>query len=206
MSAALHPCASLIAFCARWISGAQVRWVGCRADPRPRVYFANHSSHLDFVVLWAALPPHVRALTSPVAAQEYWEVSTLRSRLAGVFRPVMIPRCAPSPLDGRGSLIRLLTELDRGRSLVLFPEGTRGRGSDVGEFQGGLYQLFRQRPDLEAVPVWLDNLYRILPKGEFLPLPRARSRVIFGPPLQLGRGEEKRAFLARARQALQALR
>lgn len=204
-NAKTHPCAALLGFCARWISGAQVRWIGCRAERRPRVYFANHSSHLDFVVLWAALPADIREQTSPVAAQEYWG-SRLRCRLARLFRPVLIARGKSSPLAGREDLARLLAELDGGRSLVLFPEGTRGDGCEVAEFKSGLYELCRSRPELEAVPVYLENLHRILPKGEFLPLPLARGRVTFGPPLRFHRGEGHREFLSRARQALRALR
>ena len=206
MSEKSHLGATFLAGCARWISGAQVRWIGCRADPRPRVYFANHSSHLDFVVLWAALPPAIRDLTHPVAACDYWDAQPLRSRMARLFRPILIPRSAASPLDGRAVLSPLLSEIDRGRSLVIFPEGTRGSGAEVAEFKSGLYQLCRHRPHLEAVPVCLEGLHRIMPKGEFLPLPLGRSRVTFGPPLQIGDGEGNREFLARARQALRALR
>ena len=204
MTRSVHPGATLLAACARRISAAEVRWIGWRPDPRPRVYFANHSSHLDFVVLWAALPADVRALTRPVAACDYWEAARWRSRLAGLFQPILIPR-GPSPFGGRGVLARLIAEIDRGRSLVLFPEGTRGAGAELGEFKGGLYQLCRRRPDLEAAPVCLENLHRILPKGGLLPLPLARARVTFGPPLRLGRDEGSREFLARARAALHAL-
>ena len=56
MSDGIHPIASLLAALARFISGVQVQWAGCEPDERQRIYFANHTSHLDFVVLWSALP------------------------------------------------------------------------------------------------------------------------------------------------------
>src|SRR6266545_4553649 len=125
--AAVHPCAGLLASSAKWISGAHVRWIDCLAEPRPRVYFANHSSHLDFVVLWAALPAAIRVRTRPVAAREYWESTALKSYLATrIFRSVLVPRLNVAALAGREALSPLLDELDHGGSLILFPEGTRG--------------------------------------------------------------------------------
>ena len=188
MRPAIHPCARLLASCAKWISGARVRWIDGPPAPGPRVYFANHSSHLDFVVLWASLPARIRVHTRPVAAQEYWESTPWRSYLATrIFHSVLIPRLNGTVLLGRKTLCPLLDALDRGGSLILFPEGTRGDGGEVGPFKGGLYQLCRERPALEAVPVYLENLHRILPKGNLLPLPW-RSRVTFGPALRLDPG------------------
>jgi 1-acyl-sn-glycerol-3-phosphate acyltransferase len=86
-------------------------------------------------------------------------------------------------------------------SLIVFPEGTRSASGEVGPFRSGLYHLSRARPDAELVPVHLENLNRILPKGEALPVPMV-SRVTFGPVLPMGVGEQKEAFLERARTAL----
>jgi len=206
MSAHVHPCAGLLAAGARWLAGTRVRWVEAPSGDQPRVYFANHSSHLDFVVLWAALPPAIRQRTSPVACQEYWKSSALRRYVSTrVFRSVLIPRSHEATLGGRGALTPLLAELDRGRSLVLFPEGTRGTGLDIGPFKAGLYQICRQRPRTEAVPVYLDNLHRVLPKGEFIPVPLV-STVTFGKPLQIEPDEDHRHFLDRARRALRDLK
>ena len=197
---------SLIGRTARWISGVDVQWLWKPAELRPRIYFANHTSHLDALVLWAALPEPVRTVTRPVAAQDYWQRSWLRRYLAGrLFRSVLVPRAEGTPFSGRRILGSLLLELERGCSLILFPEGTRGSGEEIAEFKSGLYQLCRERGDLEAVPVYLDNLHRVLPKGKVLPS-LSKSRVIFGSPLRLRNGEDKSEFLCRARQTLCALR
>jgi len=181
----------------------QTRWIDCPAEARQRLYFANHTSHLDFVALWSALPEPVRTRTRPVAAREYWERNKLRSYLANrVFQSVLVARPNGHVLsDGRAILSPLLEELEKGSSLILFPEGTRGNGDEVGEFKGGLYHLCQSKPGLEAVPVYLENLNRILPKGEFLPLPLV-SRVTFGPPIWPAADEQKSEFLDRARLAL----
>jgi|SoiMethySBSTD1v2_1073268.scaffolds.fasta_scaffold340738_3 1-acyl-sn-glycerol-3-phosphate acyltransferase len=206
MSAMVHPAAMILSGMAKWISGADVQWLWRPTEPRPRVYFANHSSHLDALVLLAVLPAPIRSLTHPVAAQEYWQGSRLRSFLAArVFGSVLVPRSSGALFAGRAILSSLLRELERGCSLILFPEGKRGTGERIADFKSGLYQLCRERSGLEAVPVYLENLNRVLPKGRLLPSP-SRSRVIFGSPLSLQPGETRPGFLQRARQALQDLR
>jgi 1-acyl-sn-glycerol-3-phosphate acyltransferase len=211
MSNRIHPLASVIAAVARGISGVQVRWQGCRPDVRQRIYFANHTSHLDFVVLWSALPGEVRARARPVAAKDYWE-SGMRAYLAqNVFRAVLVQRGAreSTPEQVRAEAAAMINRLAEAmgdtESLIFFPEGTRGSGETMAPFRSGLYYLAKKRPDVELVPVYLENLYRILPKGEVLPVPLV-SLLTFGEPMQLGDGEEKRAFLDRASAAVSALR
>jgi 1-acyl-sn-glycerol-3-phosphate acyltransferase len=199
-----------LAVACRLITGATVEWRCGRQPERPRVYFGNHSSHLDFVVIWSALPPGLRRSARPVAGKDYWEKGRLRRYLAArVFHAVLIERsCAGAsaqPAAARAAIDRMAAELDARHALIVFPEGTRAQDGDVGPFKSGLYHLARARPDAELVPVYLENLNRILPKGEFLPVPML-SRVVFGQPLAAIPGEDKPAFLARARQELIHLR
>jgi len=86
-------------------------------------------------------------------------------------------------------------------SLIVFPEGTRSVNGEVAMFKSGLYHLAQVRPDVELVPVHLENLNRILPKGESLPVPML-SRLVFGAPIGVREGETKEEFLTRARAAL----
>jgi 1-acyl-sn-glycerol-3-phosphate acyltransferase len=212
MNSRIHPVASLLAAVARLISGVQVQWAGCEPDERQRIYFANHSSHLDFVVLWSALPSEIRARTRPIAAKDYWEATPLRRFLANnVFHAVFLDRGAkPKNPDehhfvGRHLMVEMGEALGSENSLILFPEGTRGTGERVGPFRSGLYHLAMHRPDVQLVPAYLENLNRILPKGEFLPVPMF-SLLTFGKPLQLEPGEDKDAFLERAHEAVSSLR
>ncbi|WP_290742400.1 1-acyl-sn-glycerol-3-phosphate acyltransferase [Amaricoccus sp.] len=194
------------------LTGATARWQGVAPDGRQRVYFANHASHLDFVVLWSALPPSVRAATRPVAGADYWNRDALRRFLAGrVFRAVLIERRsggAPTRdeilASARAAVAATAAALDDGSSIILFPEGTRGPGGMPQPFKSGLFHLCCERSGLELVPVWLDNLNRVLPKGEFLPVPLSATAT-FGAPLRLEPGEERDAFLERMRAALVAL-
>jgi 1-acyl-sn-glycerol-3-phosphate acyltransferase len=194
----------LIVLLARAITGAGVRWVGCAPSTRQRIYFANHTSHLDALVLWASLPGEVRALARPVAARDYWSVGRLRPYLATrVFNAVLIERLKVTAHDN--PIEQLITALGDQHSLIIFPEGGRQSGPEMAEFKSGLYHLARKRPDLELIPVLIDNANRILPKGEFLPVPFVCS-LSFGAPVALASGEGKAEFLSRARDAVMQLR
>ncbi len=203
-----HLLASFVAGLAKILAGATVRWIGCRPEPRQRIYFSNHTSHLDFVVIWSALPKELRASTRPVAARDYWERGPIRRYLARkLFRAVLVERVR-SPGEERGAvsaaasgLRAILAALEMNDSLILFPERTLSTTVRVQDFKPGLYHIVRHRPDLELVPVYVENLNRILPKGEFLPVP-VLSRVVFGEPLRLEEGEGKREFLERTRESV----
>jgi 1-acyl-sn-glycerol-3-phosphate acyltransferase len=167
------------------------------------VYFANHTSHLDAVVLWSALPTEIRNLTRPVAAKDYWVQTRWRRFLANSFNALLIDRkeikVHQSPVD------LMLQEIGTTYSLILFPEGGRTEDGTMGEFKSGLYYLAKKRPDLELVPVYMENLNRILPRGEYFPVPLLSS-ISIGAPIWLEAGEPKMAFLERARSAVKALR
>jgi len=207
-----HPLAGIIAGAARLISGVQVRWVDSQPDPGQAIYLTNHSSHLDFVVLWSSLPPPIRALTRPVAAQDYWDHGFRRALAVNVFNAVLVARHGSqshevdeTAHDPRLAIQHMLEAMGSEHSLILFPEGTRGTGEQVAAFKSGLYYLCDEKPGLRLVPAYLNNLNRILPKGEFLPVPFI-SKLTFGPSFTLAEGEPKAAFLSRAREAVCRLR
>ena len=196
--------ARCLAGVARILTGAQARWRGCAPEFRQRVYFANHTSNLDFVLLWAALPTPLRRVTRPVAAQDYWRGGITREFLASrVFRAVLIERRRVTKENN--PLAPMLEALHAGESLIIFPEGTRQPEGEVGEFKPGLFHLAKACPEVEFVPVFIENLNRVLPKGEVFPVPILCS-VNFGTPLRLAGTEGKVEFLDRARAALLSLK
>jgi 1-acyl-sn-glycerol-3-phosphate acyltransferase len=191
--------ARLITGFAWLVTGVRARWLGCGPSSAQRIYFANHSSHGDFVLLWSALPPALRAYTRPVAGADYWLKGSLRRWLINdVFRGVLIDRGGEKTAD---PIAVMLAALDAGDSLIIFPEGTRNPGEGMLPFKSGLYHLARQRPAVELVPVWLENLARVMPKGQVIPVPLLCS-VSFGAPIRLEAAEGKDAFLVRARQRI----
>jgi len=196
--------AALLVGVCRVLTGVRALWRDVAPQAGPRVYFANHASHLDGLVIWAALPGPLRQHTHPVAARDYWDASPLRHWLAGeVFGALLIERNGETR-DRQAVLEPLLAMLDAGEALILFPEGTRGDGSAIQPFKSGLYHLARQRPEVELVPVYLENLNRVLPKGTVLPVPLLCA-ARFGAPLRLEDGELRADFLTRARAAVEAL-
>lgn len=193
------PTAEVVAGLARFISGSRPRWVGCRPEPKQRIYFANHTSHLDAVVLWALLPPALRARTRPVAARDYWLAGPIRRHLAlRAFRAVLVDRV---PMFQQHPLEELHTALACGDSLILFPEGGRLRGPGVAEFRPGLWHLAHRHPDVEMIPVYLRFFDRVLPRGAHFPVPLLTD-VVFGAPLERRADETRQAFLVRAREAI----
>ncbi|HEX6250046.1 MAG TPA: lysophospholipid acyltransferase family protein [Gemmatimonadaceae bacterium] len=197
---------------AKLLTGAQVVRPLPAGPPRQRVFFANHTSHLDFVVLWAALPKEIRRRTRPVGGRDYWGTSALRRYIAeNAFNAILIDRSKTkhSPEQAaavaRAQIERIAAEMGDHYSIIVFPEGTRGSGERVGPFKSGLYHLCRLKPGLELVPVYLANMNRILPKGEIVPVPMVGS-VIFGDPLRMEEGEDKETFLTRTREAVVRLR
>jgi 1-acyl-sn-glycerol-3-phosphate acyltransferase len=197
--------AAMLAGLSRAICGTTVVWQCDARAARQRVYFGNHASHLDFVLIWSAFPADVRRTLRPVAGSDYWTGPVRRYLAEEVFHAVLIERAAGRSSDGAAAaaaaIHRMVDHMGDRHSLIVFPEGTRSLGGEPGPFKSGLFHLSRLRPDVELVPVYLDNLNRILPKGEILPVPML-SRIVFGAPLAPNAREDKSAFLARARGAL----
>lgn len=187
----------------RLFTGTQARWRGCDPAPTQRVYFANHTSNLDFLALWSVIPDDYRSHTRPVAAHDYWTSNQVRRFLADrVFRALLIERRKVT--KSNNPMSAMLEAIYRGESLIIFPEGGRSATDTMMPFKSGIYHLARQRPDIEFIPVYIQNLNRVLPKGEILPLPLICS-VTFGTPMKIGTDEDKDAFLGRARNSIEEM-
>ncbi len=196
MRALLH---SMVANVARLATGVR-RLPEAPCPAGPAIYFANHTSHLDFVVVWAALPGPAREKLSPAAAEDYWGRTALRRRIAcGLFQAVLIPRAGITRENN--PVERMAAALEAGRSVLIFPEGTRRDDGCVGEFRAGLWHLAKRFPAAPLVPVYLENLNRIMPKGTLLPVPLI-AQARFREPLVFAPEEPKNELLARARCAL----
>lgn len=187
----------------RVLTGAQARWLGCPPMAEQRIYFANHQSHADLVLIWAALPRELRSIVRPIAAKDYWTQSPFKKWITtAVFNAVYVSR---ERTAGEDPLEPLIEALQNGDSIILFPEGTRGHAEEPAAFKAGLYNLALRFPQVVLVPTWINNVQRVMPKGEVVPVPVLCS-VTFGAPMQLQADEERRTFLDRARANVLALR
>ncbi|MDP3651298.1 MAG: lysophospholipid acyltransferase family protein [Rhodoferax sp.] len=187
----------------RVLTGSQARWHGCPPKAEQRIYFANHQSHADLVMIWAALPQELRSVTRAIAARDYWTKTPFKQWLTTeVFNVIYVSRDRTADED---PLEPLLAALANGDSIILFPEGTRGHAEEPQAFKAGLYNLATKFPSAVLVPAWINNVQHVLPKGEVVPVPVLCS-VTFGAPIQLEEGEDRATFLKRAREAVMALR
>jgi len=189
---------------ARLVTGARALWRAGPPTAVQRIYYGNHSSHADFVLIWASLPEDLRVRTRPVAGADYWNTTRLRRWLINdVLRGVVIERTRTDA--GPDPIAQMVDALEHDDSLILFPEGTRNTtDATLLPFRSGIWRVVSERPDVECVPVWIENLNRVMPKVEFLPIPLLCT-LTFGAPLRIEAGEDKDAFVERLRDALLAL-
>ncbi len=174
----------------RALTGAQARWHGCPPKAEQRIYFANHQSHADLVMIWAALPEELRGITRPIAAKDYWTASPFKQWITTeVFHAVYVDRQRVGDAD---PLEPLMEALGQGDSIILFPEGTRGHADEPQDFKAGLYNLALKFPHVVLVPAWINNIQRVMPKGEVVPVPLLCS-VTFGSPMQVVAGRRPKA-------------
>ena len=202
----MRPSSALLVGVVKLLVGAYARWIGTGPSSTQRIYFANHTSHIDTLAIWSSLPRALRPRTRPIAARDYWG-SGLRKYIATRgFGAVLIDRNRANTNDKPDvdPLAPLRAALIEGDSLIIFPEGTRGQDALPARFRSGLYRLAGEFPAVELVPVYLDNLHRSLPKGALLPVPMVCT-VRFGAPIALAAGEDREIFLERARAAVIAL-
>lgn len=199
-----HFAASGICGFAKLVTGVRAIWRGSAPSSRQRIYFANHTSHGDFVLIWAVLPKALRRQTRPVARADYWQRGSVRRYVAEqVFRGVLIGS-ASAGHDSGNPLEQMNGALAQGDSLIVFPEGTRNPGEGLLPFKSGLHYLAKAHPEVEFIPVWIENLGRVMPKGALIPIPLLCT-LCFGQALEILPGESKVAFLDRARASMLAL-
>jgi len=191
-------CTILLIGFAKLLTGVRLIWRDCEPTTKQRIYYANHSSHADFVLIWSALPKQIRKNTRAVAAADYWTKTAIRRfMIHKMFNAVLIDRNskAINPLKP------ILEALRDGHSIIIFPEGTRNKEDTLLPFKGGIYLLAKENPDIEIVPIWLDNLKRVMPKGHFIPLPLLCTLTV-GSATKLKEGETKQEFLDKLKDEL----
>ncbi|MBL7215083.1 MAG: 1-acyl-sn-glycerol-3-phosphate acyltransferase [Phycisphaerae bacterium] len=195
--------AKIILYLCRLVSGVQVEIRDVDLFSGTVIFYANHSSHLDAMVILSLLPEERRKKTFIVGSKKYWQANAIRRYISNsVFRTVMIDRAGESNTSGAfAALSEMSKVLEQDCSIIIFPEGTRSSEGTISDFKRGIYHIAKKNSDIKLVPVYLENMNRIMPKGELIIIPLL-GRVVFGKSITLLEGEDKEAFLARARNEL----
>lgn len=165
---------------------------------------ANHSSHADTAVIFAALERPMRKRVVAAAAQDYFFDNGLRQFVSRVlFNTVPVPRNAFGSSDPLRHVIRALRE---GYGVLLFPEGTRSQNGQLGPFRSGIGRLMAEFPQVPVIPVWLEGTARVLPKKASIPRP-VSVWAHFGAPVEHvpARLEDKASWRAAAGQVRDAV-
>lgn len=180
--------------------GLRVRGREHLAGTEPFVLIANHSSHLDTISLLSLFPLRRLRRIRPVAAADYFE----RNRFVSLFTKTLfniLPIARKNITTENNPLRRMRDAIEAGDSLIIFPEGTRGSGEQIGEFRSGVAHLIEKTPGVPVVPAYLVNMGRSLPKGEFIPVPFfCEIRIGASRILQGSRQEITRALEAAVRE------
>lgn len=149
----------------------------------PFIMVANHSSHLDTLSLLSMFPLRDLPKIQPVAAEDYFNRNRFISFLTHqLFNILTIPRSGITKDNNPVKIMKMA--IMEGKSLIIFPEGTRSQTGEIGRFRPGIAHLIKEASNLEVLPVFLANMGRSLPKGEYLPIPFF-CEIVIGEALTL---------------------
>ncbi|MFI5505988.1 lysophospholipid acyltransferase family protein [Mycobacterium sp. NPDC051804] len=125
------------------------------------ILVANHSSHADTAVLLAALPPSAKPVF--VAAADYWfDVPVRRFVMKSLAGGLPVRRSGGSSYAALVAAVK--PALAEGRTVVIYPEGTRSTDGNIGEFRSGAIHLAKEF-GVPVIPVALLGTADVLPKG-----------------------------------------
>ena len=187
---------------ARFLTGADV--IGRERLPTagPAIVVANHTSHVDTLLLLSIFPARILGRVRPVAAADYF----LRGPMIGWFSRTLVgivPVVRTHALH-EDVLGPARAALAAGDIVIVFPEGTRGPATDaLGPLKTGVARLAAAFPQAPVTPVWIEGAGRVLPKGAVLPAPMNCTALV-GEPIRWS--GDKAGFMEALRAGLEALR
>jgi len=159
------------------------------------IIIANHNSHIDTLALMSAMPKHKIVKIKPVAAGDYFGSSKWKSVLTRVFtNALLIPRCCSLKNKSQDPFRIMLKALKRGQSLIIYPEGSRGKANEMQEFKNGIGHILLKYPHIAYIPTYIENTGKVLPKDTIVPVP-FNCKVVFGD-LQYCKGKNAKEVVA----------
>lgn len=160
-----------------------VEFTDCRflKEEEQFIILANHNSHLDTLSLLSSLPGSLLWKVKPVAAEDYFGKNRFQTFISNYFINTLLIRRKGEKDSEHDPLKKMLAAIDEGYSLILFPEGTRGKPEQMGNIKSGIARILSQRPQVKYVPVFMTGMGHSLPKGELIILPY-KSSIFYGMP------------------------
>jgi 1-acyl-sn-glycerol-3-phosphate acyltransferase len=173
----------------------------------PVLFTANHQSHVDTHAILDVLSRKQRNKTTVAAAFDHFgdaEGTSLKKRfiqftVLAVWNAFGIDRVG-SPLRS----IRTMSELlQRGCSIVLYPEGTRSEDHKIAPFKSGL-AIVAKLAKCPVVPVFVAGGSSILPKATYMPR-TGSMHISFGKPIFLQEEETAKMFTRRVEESVREM-
>jgi len=164
-----------------------VRFIGARRfiGHGQFVLASNHNSHADAVTLMSAIPPKMLAKTFPVAAADYFGRNKFISFISWLFlNLILIPRKRASEAGEKDPIQIMDDALKNGKSLILFPEGSRGEAGKLQTFKKGIGILMERNRKIPIIPIYMEGIGRVLPKGNKIMLP-SLTKIYVGDPIYI---------------------
>lgn len=151
-------------------------------ETRQFIIVANHNSHLDTMTILASLPPTKIPMVKPVAAKDHFGKTKISKWLSEFFiNALLINRKRDKIIKTNDPIHNMIETIDQGYSLILFPEGTRGKPEVEQDLKPGIGLLLQQRPNIPVVSAFMKGMGKAMPKGDNLIIP-FNSKIVIGKP------------------------
>ena len=148
------------------------------------ILIANHNSHMDTMAIMSSIPSRYIHRVHPIAAADFFGGSKFKEKLMRyMVNATLIPRKRPESKEDVDPIQLMSNLIEKGRSIIVYPEGSRGVPGVMTDFKKGIGYLINKHPHVDVVPVYLDGIHKTLPKGKNLILPY-NCKIIFGDSIQ----------------------
>ena len=153
------------------ITGMLIRGKENIPKNEPYLIIANHNSHLDILAIMSMYKSSELINVNPVAASDYFfknkYLKWVSLNLIGI-----IPINRKIKREGNAHpLDEVYRKIEEGKTLIIFPEGSRGEPEQLQKFKNGIGHIAKKYPDLKILPIILENAGKALPKNEALFVP-----------------------------------
>ena len=148
------------------------------------ILIANHNSHMDTMAIMSSIPTRYIHRVHPIAAADFFGGSHLKEKLMRyMVNATLIPRKRAESIEDVDPIQVMSNLIEKGRSIIVYPEGSRGTPGVMTDFKKGIGYLINKNPHVDVIPVYLAGIHKTLPKGKNLILPY-NCEIIFGDTIK----------------------